>query len=80
MMATRREFEMTESDLAQLMSAMTPVPYLIVGGMAPRSRQENANDAWALLGKKMGFMPMTVRPSGCGDRFFTAEPIGAEDE
>lgn len=76
-MATRSEFEMTEADLADLLNAMKPVPYIIIGGMAPTSRQENANAAWARLGAKMGFDPMTARPSGKGDRFFTAEAIVA---
>lgn len=71
----RKEFEMTEADLADLLKAMQPVPYMIIGGMAPASRQENANAAWARLGAKMGFDPMTVRPNGKGDRFFTAEAI-----
>lgn len=74
-MATRSEFEMTEADLAELLKSMQPVPYMIIGGMAPASRQENANAAWARLGAKMGFKPMTVRPSGKGDRFFTAEAV-----
>lgn len=69
----RKEFEMTATDLAVLLKAMQPVPYMIVGGMAPTSLQENANAAWARLGAKMGFDPMTVRPNGKGDRFFTAE-------
>lgn len=69
----RRDYEMTEADLAKLLDAMKPVPYMIVGGMAPRSQQENANAAWAELGKRMGFEPMSVRPNGRGDRFFSAE-------
>lgn len=68
-----KDFEMTEADLQTLLEAMKPVPYIIVGGIAPRSRQESANDAWTALGKKMGFKPMTVRPNGKGDRFFSAE-------
>jgi predicted TIM-barrel fold metal-dependent hydrolase len=70
----RKEFEMTEEDLNALLEACKPVPYMVIGGYVPRSPQENANDAWERLGKKMGFDHMTVRPiSGKGDRFFTAE-------
>jgi predicted TIM-barrel fold metal-dependent hydrolase len=70
----RKEFEMTEEDLNALLKACKPVPYMVIGGYVPRSPQENANDAWERLGKKMGFDHMTVRPiSGKGDRFFTAE-------
>lgn len=72
----KREFEMTDEQHARLMAACKPVPYMIMGGMAPRSVQENANDAWAALGREMGFEPMTVQPvSGKSDRFFTAEAV-----
>jgi len=69
----RREFEMTQEDLDALLEAMKPVPYIIVGGVAPRSQQENANDAWKKLGDRMGFDHMSVEPSGRGDRFFMAD-------
>ena len=48
--------------------------YMIIGGRAPISRQENANNAWKRLGNKIGFDHMAVRPNGKGDRFFTAIP------
>lgn len=74
-MYPRTEYEMSESDEAELLDACKPVPYLVVGGMAPASPQENANRAWAQLGQKMGFDHMTVRPvHGKGTRFFTAVP------
>ena len=69
------EFEMTQEDLDAILEACKPVPYMIVGGHPPRSQQENANAAWARLGGKMGFHPMTVRPSSKGQRFFTAEKV-----
>lgn len=68
------EYEMTQADLDAILDACKPVPYMVMGGMAPRSPQENANAAWAALGEKMGFDYMTVRPSSKGDRFFTATP------
>lgn len=71
----RREYEMTEQDLDELLNACKPVPYMVFGGREPRTPQENANDAWARLGARMGFRPMTVQPvAGKGERFFTAEP------
>ena len=71
----RVEYEMTQADLDAILAACKPVPLIIVGGYAPRSSQENANDAWAALGSKMGFDSMTVRPvEGKGMRFFTAVP------
>ncbi len=69
------EYEMTQDDLDTILEACKPVPYIIIGGRAPDTSQENANRAWANLGKKMGFDSMTVSPSTKGNRFFTAAPI-----
>jgi hypothetical protein len=70
---SRQEYEMSEQDLDQLLEACKPVRYMVAGGMEPRSPQQNANDAWASLGRKMGFQHMTVQPiSGKDNRFFTA--------
>jgi hypothetical protein len=65
---------MTEADLEKIKEACKPVPYIIVGGVAPRSQQENANAAWAELGARMGFDHMTVQSNGKGNRFFSAVP------
>ena len=46
---------------------------IVVGGIPPRSPQENANAAWALMGRKMGFDSYTVQAvGGKSTRFFTA--------
>jgi len=71
-MADRTDFEMTPEDLEDLLVRMKPVPLIALQCGMPPSQQENANDAWAGLGKKMGFDPMTVKPTGKGDRFFSA--------
>lgn len=76
----RKEFEMTEEDMKQLLESCRPVPYMIFGGIAPRSPQENANDAWCRLGRKMGFDGMTVKPTDKGDRIFTAEEVSTPVE
>lgn len=70
----RQNYEMTESDLASLLAAMKTVPAIALNCEPSQSVQEKANAAWARLGKTMGFDPMTVRPTGMGDRFFSAEP------
>jgi nitrogen regulatory protein PII len=78
-MYPRTEYEMSEADLEAIMNAIAPVPYIMVGGYAPRSQQERANSAWDALGQKMGFAHMTVRPiEGKGKRFFTAIPSETE--
>jgi hypothetical protein len=71
----KTNFEMTLEDLQELLAAMKPVPMIALQCGTPRSVQENANTAWARLGKKMGFDPMTVANNGKGDRFFSAEPL-----
>jgi hypothetical protein len=69
----RRDFEMTQEDLAEILEACKPVPAIALQCGPIFSRQENANRAWQRLGEKMGFDHMTVRPNGKGDRFFSAE-------
>lgn len=73
-MYPRAEYEMSEADLQAILDACTPTPVIMVGGYTPRSQQERANDAWAALGKKMGFDHMTVQPTSKGMRVFTAVP------
>lgn len=71
----RTEYEMTEDDLAKILGASKPVPYMVVGDCPPSSPQENANRSWRELGERMGFDWQTVRPvQGKGQRFFTAVP------
>jgi len=69
----RKNFEMTQDQLDKILDACKPVPLIALNCGMPRSPQENANNAWARLGKEMGFKPMTIKPSGGGDRFFSAE-------
>lgn len=70
----RKEYEMTQEQLDQIMEASKPVTYMVFGGREPASPQENANRAWRNLGDKLGFKHITVQPvAGKGNRFFTAE-------
>lgn len=70
------EYEMSETDLNELLTACRPVPLIALNCGMPSGPQENANQAWKRLGDKMGFEHMTVSPSPKGDRFFTATPKG----
>ncbi len=70
----RTGFEMTQADLDGLLAAMKPVQWGALQWGATLIQQENANAAWARLGAKMGFDWETVRPTGQGDRFFSAVP------
>ena len=79
-MNPRVNYEMTQEDLDTLLNACKPTPVMKIGTSIGSSPQENANDAWAALGKKVGFDSMTVRPSGKGNRFFTAVPTDTEEQ
>jgi hypothetical protein len=75
-MYPRTNYEMTETQETRLLDAMRSTPAIMVGGMTGRSQQERANDAWAELGKEMGFDHMTVQPrNGYGQRHFTEYPV-----
>lgn len=74
-MQERREYLVDEEDYKWLLEQMKPVPYIIIGGHAPRSQQENANEAWKTIGRKRGFDGMTVQSAGSiNPRFITAIP------
>ena len=68
----RRKYRMSDADLATLREASKPVLMIAMQCGAPTSPQQNANVAWAALGKKMGFAPWTVQPDGPDQRDFTA--------
>ncbi len=72
----RREYELTDEQHAKLLDACKPTPAMWGRGGMPmfKSPQENANAAWADIGREMGFDSMTVRPvAGKSSRYFTAD-------
>lgn len=69
----RKEYEMTQEDMDTLLDAMKSVPMIMLQCGEPRSQQERVNDAWKLLGDRMGFQHMTVQPNGPNPLKFTAE-------
>lgn len=71
----RKEYTMTDEQYNKLLAACKPVPYMIIGGVIPTSPQENANRAWKVLGKELGFKHMTVKPLGTDPKKFTAEEL-----
>ena len=68
-MNPRVNYEMSEADLAMILEACKPTPAMWGSGGTPlfSTPQENANRAWAELGKRMGFDPMTVRSDATVD-------------
>ena len=74
-MYPRTEYEMSEEQLKRLKDACKPTPCMMIGGVMPRTQQENANAAWQQLGEEMGFDYMMVRPVEVKNpRHFTAVP------
>lgn len=73
----RKNYKMTEDELKGLIDASKPTPVMYLSGGTPmfNSQQDNANYAWKLLGEKHGFKHMTVKPTGEGDLFFSAEEV-----
>lgn len=72
----RKQFTLNKEQLDRLLEACKPVPAMMIGGVAPRSPQENANAAWCELGRELGFDGMTVKPvKGEGTEVFTAEVV-----
>ena len=73
----RKDFEMTQEQLDELLDACKPTPVMYLSGGKPmfNSPQENANHAWKLLGEKLGFDHMSVKPTGKGDKFFSAVQV-----
>ena len=70
----RQRYKMTTEQLNKILDACKPVPYMVIGGVAQRSPQENANDAWRALGDEMGFDWQSVEPDpeDADQRCFTA--------
>lgn len=79
-MNPRVDYEMSQDALDLILEACKPVVCMKIGNSMPSSPQENADRAWAALGKEMGFDSTTVRPSDKGDRFFTAVPSETETQ
>jgi len=71
----RQNFEMTQKQLDTILDACKPVVMIALNCGTLTSPQENANRAWAKLGKELGFKFRTVLPSNKGRRFFSAESL-----
>lgn len=74
----RREYKLSDKQYRKLLDSCKPVPYMVIGGVPPRSPQENANLAWKELGDELNFDYMSVRPvHGKNEMYFTAESNGS---
>lgn len=74
----RQTYTMTQADFDELLAQINvarETPLILLQCGMPESPQEAANRAWEKLGRKMGFVGMTVRPHESGNQLmFTAEP------
>ena len=73
----RKTFTMTKAQMDRLLESMKSRPLIMLQCGMPPSQQSRANDAWAILGREMGFDGMTVRPTGNDPLVFSAEPVSA---
>lgn len=70
----RREYQMTEEDLAAFRAACTPTPNTVISAV-PKNPAEASKEFWQLLGKRMGFKWWTAQPvRGKSPHYFTAIP------
>lgn len=68
-------YRMTDEEIAELKEACRPVPYMVFGGMEPRSPRDNAMDVWNKVSARVGCKCDTIAPANTGDdRDFEAEP------
>ncbi len=67
---------MTQTDYEAILEACKPTIAMWGSGGVPlfSTPQENANRAWAELGSRLGFEPMTVEPAGSDPKVFSAVP------
>jgi len=70
----RKNYEMSQEDLDTLLNACKYAPLIMLQCGMPPSPQERANNAWKAIGKKYHCDYLTIKPTGNGDRFFSAEP------
>lgn len=76
-MRKRKQFRISDEDYEAIMKiARTPAPLMYLSGGTPmfRSKQEQANDVWQAMAKRLGFVWDTAHPADTGDpKDFTAE-------
>jgi hypothetical protein len=72
----KRKYRLTDEELESILNASKPETYIIVGGHAPASPQENANAAWKSVAANHGFIWDSAEAAGTGDNHdLLAEPI-----
>ena len=71
-----KTYRMTDDELNMLMNASKPVPYLVFGGIEPRSPRDNAMDVWRTVAARVGCDVDSIEPAETGDNHeFNARPL-----
>lgn len=72
--AVRVSFILTDEEMQAWKEACRPVPYLVIGGVEPRSPKDNANSFWKSLATKYNFVWDSVQadPNNSNPHYFTA--------
>ena len=73
---SKRQYRLTDAELERILDASKPAPYMIIGGHAPASPQENANSVWQSVAAAHGFVWDSAEGAGTGDNHdVLAEPL-----
>lgn len=70
-----KKYTLTEIEHAELVEACKPVPYMIIGGVAPVSPAEKAMFVWKRVANRVGCDVNTIAPAGDDTREFLGEPV-----
>lgn len=70
------KYRLTDEELNHLLEASKPVPYMVFGGVEPRSPQDNVMDVWKQVANRVGCDVGSIEGAGTGDqRDFVARPL-----
>lgn len=62
-----KTYRLTDEELASLLDASKPVPYMIIGGLPPTSAREHAMRLWRHVADRVGCEVDSIADAGTGD-------------
>lgn len=70
-------YRLTDEELNELLEASKPAPYMVFGGVEPRSPRQKAMDVWRKVATRVGCDVGSIESAGTGDDHdFKAQPKG----
>jgi hypothetical protein len=70
-----KQYRMTDEEYKDVMEASQPVPYIVVGGIEPRSSYDRVMPVWRRIAARVGCVVDSIEVAGTGDNHdFMAEP------